>query len=181
VIETYLEGPGGAPKKRRKILQSLQGSWVNASSTMAGIKFVEKCYDLAEAAEKEMITAELAASEDRVGATSRGAMLLQRCNVDAFKRGGKDWQQRVVATQEVRKEFEELFGDGGAAAAGDEDNDEEELEEEKEPVEQSKKSDKKADKKEKKRKSSGDADEEELKKKSSKNKKEKKEKKKKDV
>lgn len=142
VIETYLEGPGGAPKKRRKVLQSLQGSWVNASTTMAGIKFIEKCYDLAEVAEKEVITAELAASEDRIGATSRGAMLLQRCNVDAFKRGGKDWQQRVHATQEVRKEFEELFGAVNAGAA-DDDNEEEEEDQGGEPVEKKKKSEKK--------------------------------------
>jgi nucleolar protein 9 len=170
VIETYLEGPGGAPKKRRKTLQALQGSWVNAAGTMAGIKFVEKCYDLAEAADKEAITAELAASEDRVGATSRGAMLLQRCNVDAFKRGGKDWQQRVVATQEVRKEFEELFGDGGGADA-----EEEEEEEGGEPVVEDKK---KSDKKEKKRKDR-DADGSDAKKEKKSSKKDKKEKKKK--
>lgn len=166
VIETYLEGPGGAPKKCRKVLQSLQGSWVNASSTMAGIKFIEKCYDLAEAAEKEVITAELAASEDRVGATSRGAMLLQRCNVDAFKRGGKDWQQRVHATHEVRKEFEELFGDGRARDDGDEE------EQDREPVEEKKKS----EKKERKRKNRDPNDGEEKKEKKSKSKKEKKEK-----
>jgi nucleolar protein 9 len=134
VIETYLEGPGGAPKK---------GGWVNAASTMAGIKFIEKCYDLAEADEKEVITAELAAAEDRVGATSRGAMLLQRCNVDAFKRGGKDWQRRVQATQEVRKEFEDLFGDDGGAADDEDEEGEEEEGAGAELVEETKKSDKK--------------------------------------
>jgi len=170
VIETYLEGPGGAPKKRRKVLQSLHGSWVNASTTMAGIKFIEKCYDLAELAEKEGITAELAASEDRVGATSRGAMLLQRCNVDAFKRGGKDWRQRVNATQEVRKEFEELFGPDGTGVGDD--NEEEEEEHGGEPVERKKK----LEKKEKKRKNR-DTDDKEKRRKNREARKEKKKKK----
>ena len=111
VIETYLEGPGGAAKKRRKVLGGLQGNWAAAASTIAGCFFVEKCYDMGDATEKEAITVELAVAEDRIGVTARGASLLHRCHVDAYKKGGGDWQKRVEVAHEVRKEFEELFGD----------------------------------------------------------------------
>ena len=118
VIETYLEGVGGAPKRRRKLLSALKGSWAGAASTVAGCYFVEKCYNVAEVDEREVITGELAAAEDRIGVSSRGSMLLQKCHVDAFKKSGGggangEWQKRVNAAGEVKREFAELFGGGG--------------------------------------------------------------------
>jgi hypothetical protein len=41
-----------------------------------------------EVAEKEAIAAELAAAEARLMATHRGPVLLRRCHVDAYKKGG---------------------------------------------------------------------------------------------
>jgi len=111
VLETYLDGPGGAPKKRRRVLEFLAGGWAAVASTGAGARFVEKCYDLAEIAIKQTIASELAVAEARLAATYRGAALLQRCNIRAVKAGG-DWQHKITAGDSTVREYEELFGGG---------------------------------------------------------------------
>ena len=73
-----------------------------------------------EVAEKETIAGELAAAEPRLLTTHRGPLLLRRCHVDAYKKGSQGWQQRVVAADAARREFEDLFGEAeaGAGAGG---------------------------------------------------------------
>lgn len=138
VIETYLEGPGAAPKKRRRCLQALAGSWAAAAGTGAGCRFVENCFALAEPGEKEAITAELAVAEQRLAGSYRGAGLLRACQVAAYKAGDGDWQRRVAAAEVARREFEDIFADdkdkdepagaaaqapAGGDAGGDDDDD----------------------------------------------------------
>ncbi|GAB4813915.1 hypothetical protein N2152v2_000961 [Parachlorella kessleri] len=118
VLEAYIEGAGASPKKRRALLQALEGSYAAVAAQPAGSYFVEKCYALADLKEKEAITRELAAAEQRLAATYRGLTLLRRCNVEAFKKDAGNWQQRVAAADAVRREFEDLFADGAAAPSG---------------------------------------------------------------
>jgi hypothetical protein len=75
---------------------------------------------LQEVAEKETIAGELAVAEPRLLTTHRGPLLLRRCHVDAYKKGSEGWQQRVVAADAARREFEDLFGEAeaGAGAGG---------------------------------------------------------------
>ena len=76
------------------------------------------CAPSQEVAEKETIAGELAAAEPRLVTTHRGPLLLRRCHVDAYKKGSEGWQQRVVAADAARREFEDLFGEAEAAGAG---------------------------------------------------------------
>ncbi|PSC67230.1 Pumilio 23 [Micractinium conductrix] len=119
VLEAYLEGPGAPSKKRKALLQGLAGSWGEVAMGGSGNNFVEKCYALGEAPEKEAIALELAAAEPRLVATHRGPLLLRRCHVDAFKKGSDCWQARVQAADAARREFEDLFGEAEAAEGGD--------------------------------------------------------------
>lgn len=149
VLEAYLEGPGGAPKKVRKVLQSLAGSWAGIAATGAGARFVEKCYDMAEAATQEIIAAEIGAAATRLAATPRGAALLQRCGAQEAN-GAQDGRgrRRAEVAAATRQEFEELFGVSEGV----------EVEEEVQPDGEEERSKKKKEGKTK-RKSEGDAEE----------------------
>lgn len=134
VIETYLEGPGSAPKKRRKLLQTLTSNWAAIAGTGAGARFIEKCYAMADPSEKESITSELAAASERLAATYYGATLLRTCFVDAYKAGSGDWKKRVASADAARKEFEELFADDGDDNGGQDKEEESAEDEERAPV-----------------------------------------------
>jgi nucleolar protein 9 len=110
VIETYLQGPGSSPKKQRRVLQALSGSWAATAATGAGCRFVQKCFIMAEPSNKHAITAELSAAETRIAAVHGGTALLRLCRVDAFRIESPDeWTKRAAAAESTKREFEELF------------------------------------------------------------------------
>lgn len=116
VIETYLRGPGGSSKRRKKMMQALAGNWASIASTGAGARFIEQCVMVAELEEQEQIARELAAAEKRISVLPWGGVLLRRCHVDAYTIGshcgGENvWKNKVEKAAATRKEFEELFGD----------------------------------------------------------------------
>ena len=147
VIEAYLfHGQGQSAKKRRAMLQALDGGWVGAASTGAGCRFIEKCFDVAEATEKMAITSQLAAAGDRIGSTRYGALVLQYCRVDEYRKSRRDgggsgagWQRTMEAAEEIKKEYKQIFGDDGGDGETDVGNDSEDKQEEKEEKKKKKK------------------------------------------
>eukprot|EP00887_Chlorella_sp_A99_P004080 scaffold23.g4080.t1 len=116
VLEAYLESPGAAPKKRRALLGALAGAWAAIAMGGSGSHFVERCYGLADAREKEAIADELARAEAALAATHRGPVLLRRCHVEEFKQGSEGWQQRVAAADATLRAYEQLFAPEPEAA-----------------------------------------------------------------
>ncbi|KAK9812727.1 hypothetical protein WJX72_002737 [[Myrmecia] bisecta] len=126
VLEAYLSS-GATQKTKRRLLRKLKGAYGLLAEQPGGNFVVEKCYEFANLKEKEIITAELAHAESRLMTTPRGAKLLQRCGVQAYKRSSTDWRTKTQAADTTRQEFDALFGehpangrpDAEQAAAGD--------------------------------------------------------------
>lgn len=119
VLEAYLRGVEGAPRKVRALINGLKGSFAKlAQVSGASLRFVERCFDLASPDTKRAIAEELAAARTAILALHQGPALLKRCMVDELaKTGADDWQRRLQAAENVRGEFQELFGE--PAGGGD--------------------------------------------------------------
>lgn len=112
VLEAYLRSVEGAPRKVRALVNGLKGSFAKlAQVSGASLRFVERCFDLASPDTKRSIAEELAAARTAILALHQGPALLQRCMVDELaKTGADDWQRKLQAAENVREEFQELFG-----------------------------------------------------------------------
>ncbi|KAK9844418.1 hypothetical protein WJX74_002205 [Apatococcus lobatus] len=112
VMEAALQGPALGPKARKKLLRQLQGGWGLLAAQPGGSHVVEAAYTIAGVKEKERIAQELAAAEEKILSTPRGAKLWLRCGVDAYKQGSDEWRKALGKAAATRQEFAALFGSG---------------------------------------------------------------------
>ncbi|KAK9869096.1 hypothetical protein WJX84_012029 [Apatococcus fuscideae] len=116
VLEAALQGPAAGPKARKKLLRQLQGGWALLAVQPGGSHVVEAAYIIAGIKEKERIAQEMAAAEDKIMSTPRGAKLWMRCGVEAYKQGSDEWRKAIGKAAATRQEFAALFGSGSQPA-----------------------------------------------------------------
>lgn len=107
VIESFMYN--ASTKKQNHVLDSLTRSWGEIALTGSGARFVECCFDIADASRKEIITSELASAQQKLLLTHRGPVLLQKCSVLAYKKGGDVKLEMRRGAAASKNEFEELF------------------------------------------------------------------------
>lgn len=110
VLEKFLASSFVAKKIRRSMLSTFNGRWGDIAHSAAGCRFVENCFAIADATQKEAIASDLASSESRVSSVYGGTELLNFCRVKEYKgNGASQWKQQNVSADMTRREFEALF------------------------------------------------------------------------
>lgn len=109
VLEACIRG-GAAVKTKKKLLRKLTGLWGQLALQPGGSHVVQACFTFVGAKGKAVIAEELLPVEVKLVASSFGTMLLRRCSISDYRKGGKDWLHQEQSKAHTKHEFEQLFG-----------------------------------------------------------------------
>ena len=87
-----MQGAGASPKKRRALLQALEGSYAAVASQPAGSYFVEKCYALAVSQGLQQSSGRATKEQQEPVVEASAARLGSSLSREEFSDAGDGWQ-----------------------------------------------------------------------------------------
>lgn len=101
----------------KKNVSNFQGMFPKLACEKQASHVVETCWRQAEVKFKEVITQELALSEQQLTGNFYGRIVLKNCGVEHFKRKDKTWHEKEQKAARKRKLLEEIFEEREDSAA----------------------------------------------------------------